>query len=205
MSTFLLAACVSIGASDTKAGSAPWGSDGGDSAAAATTDSACGDTGFGTRAWVGERAEGPYAGPPVHINEAMAEEKGGAPVEGGDWIELYNPGTAPVDLDGSYLDEGALGSTAWPIPCGVTIAGGGYLLVGFRSFADVADVVADYRLNEEGDDVFLDWFNPDGTVGVASRVQWTEQLRAPNSLARIPDGSENWQVTASPTPGAANR
>jgi hypothetical protein len=36
-----------------------------------------------------------------------------------DWIELYNAGTAPVDLTGYYLSDTKNNPTKWPIPSGV--------------------------------------------------------------------------------------
>src|SRR3954470_7802416 len=74
----------------------------------------------------------------VAINEFVASNNGGYsdpafPNEKPDWIELYNPTTAPVNLAGWKLKDS---SGAWTFPS-VSIAAKGYLVV----VADGKDLV----------------------------------------------------------------
>ena len=46
-----------------------------------------------------------------------------------DWVELHNPGTAPVDLTGWYLTDNTSDTTKWAFPEGTSIEGGGFLML----------------------------------------------------------------------------
>lgn len=60
----------------------------------------------------------------VMINEYMMAPKNSGSAE---WVELYNPGSLPVDLGGLYIDDLAGGGGApRQIPASVSIAPGGY-------------------------------------------------------------------------------
>ena len=43
-----------------------------------------------------------------------------------DWIELYNPTGATIDLGGMYLSDKPGKPTKWLIPSGITIPAGGF-------------------------------------------------------------------------------
>ena len=45
-----------------------------------------------------------------------------------DWVELYNPGAAPLDLSGMSLSVDQLQPGQWVFPAGTTLAAGGYLV-----------------------------------------------------------------------------
>src|SRR5215213_9997130 len=73
-----------------------------------------------------------FAAEPV-ISEFMALNDHGLVDDLGrrsDWVEIHNPGTDPLDLNGYYLtdDASAAGRRKWQFPA-VTIAPGGHLLV----------------------------------------------------------------------------
>ena len=63
------------------------------------------------------------------INEFLSHSDGVAP----DWIELYNPTTAPIDVSGWYLSEDGTTVAAYfgqyQISAGTTIAAGHYLVL----------------------------------------------------------------------------
>jgi hypothetical protein len=54
-----------------------------------------------------------------------------------DWIEIYNPDSAPANLGGWYLTDNARKKTKWPIPA-VTLPAKGFLVV-FASGKDRHD------------------------------------------------------------------
>jgi hypothetical protein len=62
--------------------------------------------------------------PPVLINEVFAD---GDLSDG--WVELYNPTGSPVNLAEWEIRPSDTGPTTYVIPAGVTIAGGGFVVV----------------------------------------------------------------------------
>ncbi len=78
---------------------------------------------------------GPGAPQPVRINEWMADNAGPGgfadPADGlfQDWIELYNPNIAAVDLAGYTLTDDLTIPAKWTIPAGTSIPGLGFLLI----------------------------------------------------------------------------
>ncbi len=143
----------------------------------------------------------------VVINEIMAvnrQTRADPQGEFDDWIELYNTGSAAVDVGGCYLTDNLSDPTKWQIPAdnrtATTIAAHGYLLI----WADgqVADpgLHAGFKLNNQGEEVGL--FAADGATLVDSCSFGPQQTDV--SYGRFPDGGPEWRTSASPTPGAAN-
>ena len=67
----------------------------------------------------------------LHITEFMANNRATIEDEDGDasdWIEIFNSGDTPVDLDGYFLTDAADTLTMWRFPS-VEIAENGFLLV----------------------------------------------------------------------------
>ncbi len=123
------------------------------------------------------------APPAIRINEV--ESNGGTP---GDWVELYNPTAAVVDISGWALKDDN-DSRTFRFPAGTTIAAGGYLVVEEAEFnygLGAADVA---RL-----------FNQFG-VPVDSYA-WT--AHATTTYGRCPNGTGPFVTMSSVTKGAAN-
>lgn len=126
---------------------------------------------------------------PVRINEV--ESSGDDAVLGGaDWIELINIGSEPVDVSGLIVKDDNDGRTD-AIPAGTTIAAGGLLLL-------VEDEHFTFGLGG-GDSVRL--FSADGATLIDS-YSWSEH--AATSYGRCPDGTGEFETTASVTPGELN-
>ncbi|WP_433211181.1 lamin tail domain-containing protein [Dactylosporangium sp. CS-047395] len=121
--------------------------------------------------------------PAVHINEV--ESNGGTP---GDWVELANTGSAPVDLSG-WIVKDSDDTHVYTIAAGTTIAPGAFLPV---------DVESAYGLGA-ADSARL--FLPDGTTLVDS-YSWT--AHAATTFGRCPDGTGEFKTTTTSTRGAAN-
>ena len=115
---------------------------------------------------------------PVAINEVDA-------AAATPWIELYNFGASPVDLDGYVLRSS--GGGEWILPAGPLGAGT------WRSLT-----TADFGFPlTPGDKLFL--FTPEaGAVVDAASVEVEGQ-------ARLPDGTGRWFAATAATPGAAQR
>ena len=125
---------------------------------------------------------GPYAG--IVLNEVLPR--------GAEFIELYNPSGAAVDLGGWRLDDIDGGGTSpYTLPDGTVIEAGGWLVV--------TAAESGVGLNDDGDTARL--LRPDGSV--ADAVSYTKGLGAAYSLARVPDGG-GWSERGLPSPGAAN-
>ncbi|MCX8036730.1 MAG: lamin tail domain-containing protein [Candidatus Sumerlaeia bacterium] len=144
----------------------------------------------------------------VRINEFMAANTSAYADPQGDyddWIELYNAGTAPVDIGGWYITDNLGAPTKHRIatgsPAQTTIPARGYLIL----WAD--EEVADgprhlnFKLNADGEAIGL--FAPDGSTPVDTLTFESQQ---PNvSYGRFPDGDPlEWRFFMPATPGAAN-
>jgi hypothetical protein len=150
----------------------------------------------------------PNASPPasgeVLVNELLATNATGATDEAGqreDWIELHNPGPAPVDLTGWTLTDVLTEPAKWTFPA-VTIPAGGHLVVWCDEDPGDGPLHASFKLSASGEAVGL--FGP-----VASGSPRADALtfgpQDPDvSLGRTEDASATWTFLHEPTPGAAN-
>lgn len=110
-----------------------------------------------------------HAADPV-ITEFLASNQTGLKDEDGsfpDWLEIYNPDAAPVNLDGWYLTDKATAKTKWRFPA-VTIAPGGYLVV----FTDDKNravagspLHTNFSLSKDGE--YLGLIKPDGVTAAS--------------------------------------
>lgn len=118
----------------------------------------------------------------VKINEI--ESSGGTP---GDWIELTNIGTVPVDISGYVLKDND-NTHAFTIATGTIIQPGAFL---------VMDVETSYGLGG-ADDARL--FNASGAL--MDSYSWA--AHAATTYGRCPDGTGVFTTTTTVTRGAAN-
>ncbi|MBM3881392.1 MAG: hypothetical protein FJ387_16980, partial [Verrucomicrobia bacterium] len=143
----------------------------------------------------------------VFVNEWLASNTGvildPADQDPDDWFELYNAGTAPVDLSAYTLTDTLTDRTKSVIPNGTVIPPGGFLLV----WADeetgqttATQLHVNFRLAAAGEAIGL--FAPDGTP--VDQVTFGPQ--ADNiSQGRFPDGSaEPFWFMDVPSPGRPN-
>ncbi len=123
------------------------------------------------------------APPAIRISEIESNQ--GTP---GDWVELHNPGTAPVDLSGWRLTDDDTSRT-FRFPAGTVIAPGGYLVAEEAQFGFGLGAPDAVRLLSRFD------------VLVDSHA-WT--THAATTLGRCPTPTGAFTVTFLPTKGAAN-
>jgi hypothetical protein len=143
----------------------------------------------------------------VAINEIMASNRqtlADPQGEFDDWIELYNKGSAPVDMGGCYLTDNLSDPTKWQIPANApaatTIAAHGYLVIWADGQVANTGLHATFKLSNGGEEVGL--FAADGVTLLDSCSFGPQQTDV--SYGRFPDGGPDWRTSASPTPGAAN-
>jgi hypothetical protein len=120
----------------------------------------------------------------VHINEV--ESNGGSP---GDWVELHNHGTSPVDLSGWRILDNDDTHTASVLPSGSVIAPNGYLIVEESALGFGLGAADSVRL-----------FDPGATL--IETFSWT--AHAATTYGRCPNGTGAFATTTSVTKGAAN-
>lgn len=91
----------------------------------------------------------------------MAENKGGFRDENGDssdWIEIFNPTSAGIDVTGWFLSDDNANLAKWPIPAHAPLPPGGRLLV-FASDKDrrnpLGEFHTNFKLSKGGESLYL--------------------------------------------------
>ena len=136
--------------------------------------------------------------PQIWLNEFMASNQGTAQSETGsypDWIELFNPGPDPVDLDGWVLGSGEQESELRDLD----LASGEMLLLWADGDAALGPNHLNLTLARGGGELWL--ARPEGDL--ADSLSYPEQA-TDISAARWTDGAPTWVLSADPTPGSAN-
>jgi len=138
----------------------------------------------------------------VLLHEFVAANSGGIRDEKGerdDWIELFNPTSATVQLGGMHLTDDITQPTKWPIPQGTQLAPGGMLLVWADGEPGDGPFHADFKLSADGEEIAL--FASDGTL--LDRIVFGPQAKDV-STGRLYDRVSPWVTYPEPTPGALN-
>ena len=93
-------------------------------------------------------------------NNTLADKDG----EYSDWIELYNPGSSDVNLNGWYITDNPDNLPKWQFP-DITITAGGYLVI-FASEKNYTDPSSELHTNFKlsGSGEYLALLEPDGTT-----------------------------------------
>lgn len=122
-----------------------------------------------------------------------------------DWIELYNPSAAPVDLSGYYLSDNEDKPTKWVFPSNSSIPAGGFLNV-WCSGRDLKDPLGELHTNfkmtqTKNNPEHIVFANPSGVILQDITIEKTQTHQ---SRVRFPDGSAEWRYALDPTPGSSN-
>ncbi len=142
--------------------------------------------------------------PVLFINEFMADnetfvEDPDEPGEFPDWVELYNPGTTPVDLGGFYLSDNLNKPTQYRIPAGVSVPAGGWVVFYLDGEPEQGPHHTNFKLDKKGEAIGL--WGGGGSVQIDVVVFGPQ--RNNRAVGRYPDGGIEWQRVV-PTPGSAN-
>ncbi len=119
-----------------------------------------------------------------------------------DWIELYNPTDATIDLSGMLLWESGGREEAWTIPSGTTIGAKSLLLIECDKYGLYSDPdgYPSWGLSKGPDEYVVlgdALMNPIDSISLPS-------MNRNESYGRITDGASQWQVFAQYTKGTAN-
>lgn len=119
-----------------------------------------------------------------------------------DWIELYNAGDTPVNLEGWFISDDDAEPLMYILPEETLIGPGGFLLIWASGKDEVGlsgGIHTDFRLSSAGEPVLLS----DASGQVVDAVAATA-LANNMSYGRQPDGTEDFFYFLSPTPGYTN-
>jgi hypothetical protein len=115
--------------------------------------------------------------PPVVVNEVLTHTD----LPQVDAVELYNPGTTPVDLSGWYLTDDRSVPKRYRLPAGTVLPAGGYRVVDETQFADPGLGTNAFRLSSHGDGVFL--FSADAAGELTGYSEGTRFDAAANGVS----------------------
>ncbi len=139
------------------------------------------------------------------INEFMADNDGAFPDpdEPGayeDWFEVFNPGSAAVDMSGMYISDSLSNPTKWKVPDGVTVPARGYLVFIADGDTTQGSRHTSWSLSADGESISI--YQTDGKTLIDS-VSFGPQ-RTDVAFGRTSDGASTWSLFSPATPGAAN-
>ena len=141
------------------------------------------------------------SGQSLYINEFMAgntmipDEFG----EFDDWIELYNGGPTPIDINGYFLSDDISNPLFFQIDTSVIIDPGGFILLWADKDPEQGKLHLDFKLSATGEQISV----------MSSFGEFTDSLTYPMQIddissGRAPDGSSNFFLFTDPTPGVSN-
>jgi hypothetical protein len=140
----------------------------------------------------------------VVIHELMARNTKGIRDENGqleDWIEIYNPTSAPVDLSGMFLSDNPGNVSKWQFPDRTTLAAGGTLIVWADEDGSQGPLHCSFRLAESGEEVYLS----DRDKTLLDFAAFGAQ-QADVSFGRLFDQAISpWVTSRTPTPNGKNQ
>jgi hypothetical protein len=130
-------------------------------------------------------------------NSTLADEDG----DFSDWIEIHNPGTAAINLDGWFLTDNPTNIPKWRFPA-VSLGAGEYLVV-FASEKDkkipTGKLHTNFKLSGSGE--FLALVEPDGTTLASSFGDGFPAQKQDESYGLY---GGQYIYLKTPTPGATN-
>lgn len=137
------------------------------------------------------------------INELMADNESTLSDPSGefdDWVELYNPGTSAIDLQGYYLTDDFSNPGQWALP-DISLEAGAFLLIWADGDSLQGDVHTNFRLDKDGESLGLYFKSGDNWVAADTLSFGSQQPDL--SFGRESDGSFLFKQMQ-PTPGQSN-
>lgn len=125
----------------------------------------------------------------------VADESGAYP----DWIEIYNPGNSEISLAGWTISDKLDNPGKHALAAELSVPAGGFLVLWADKDTEDGPLHVDFNLAADGEDLGL--YDADGNpADIVTFGAMAEDL----SVARVPDGSDNWEIVELATPGASN-
>ena len=121
-----------------------------------------------------------------------------------DFVEIYNPGTDPVDVAGWYVTDDLNNPTYYQIPEGyseiTTVPPGDFILMHPDNQSSLGPLHFNFGLSSGGEQFGLS--NPSGEFVDSISFWWDWPYD--NSYGRSPDGGNVWEWYYNPSPGRSN-
>jgi len=140
----------------------------------------------------------------LFINEFVALNNTGIQDESGayeDWVEIYNPGPAAVEMGGLFLTDDLTLTTQWALP-DTLLAAGSFLMVWCDSDPEEGPLHASFKLSGSGESIGLFGRLAAGNNLIDSHT--FSQQTVDVSMGRETNGGAIWTTFTAPTPGASN-
>jgi hypothetical protein len=147
--------------------------------------------------------------PLLVINEFMSQnvaccaDNSSGTAEFDDWIEIYNNGSAPVNIADFYFSDDTSNPFKSKIPAtnaeATTIQPGGYLVIWADEQQDQGELHVGFRLLLEGESIGLYYKDGRKIDEVTFGAQTTDK-----SMGRLPTGTGSIQMLPSPSIGTTN-
>jgi len=116
-----------------------------------------------------------------------------------DWFELYNAGSAAVDLTGYFLSDNQNSPQKYQIPSG-TLASGGFIV--FKANGVGLGSETNFKLDQGDFKEEIVLSDPSGNPLDIFKIR--KRTRVNQSRGRITDGNLTWGIFPTPTEGASN-
>lgn len=124
-----------------------------------------------------------------------------------DWVELFNPTGAAIDLSGHHLTDKMTNLDKWTFPDGSVIAPNNFLRVWLSGRTGVAfnieNLHASFRIGQTKGTEIIAFVAPDANT-ILDIYEITETSQLGHSRGRYPDGVDNWVVFTAPSMGVSN-
>ncbi len=145
----------------------------------------------------------------LKVNELVARNARGHIDEFGDdddWIELYNPGSSPINVAGLYLSDTTLLTSFHRIPgtdaTKTTIPAGGFLVLWADGEPGEGPNHLPFKLSNGGETVYLAQLIG-GQVDIIDQIAFPK-LERDVSYGRFPDGENQLMLLSDPSPASQN-
>lgn len=141
----------------------------------------------------------------LRINEFMASNDAGLedpdePGEFPDWIEIYNPGSTSVDLNGVAFSDDEANPLKSPITSTLMIPANGFLVLYADDDGKQGPAHLVFKLSAGGETIGMYWAATSEQIDFHEFGAQTTNV----SEGRKPDGSGAWLTLSAPSPGASN-
>ena len=145
----------------------------------------------------------------IFVNELVSKYGTLYPDELGnysDWIEVYNANSFPVYLNGLYISDDFQDQQAFYFerdnPDDLRVAPNGFLVLFADANSNLGSRHLNFQLLSSGEEVMIGQMR-DNVYSIIDQIEFGPLARD-QSYGRNPDGSANFQIFDSPTPGAPN-
>ncbi|MBI4603305.1 MAG: CotH kinase family protein [Planctomycetes bacterium] len=136
---------------------------------------------------------------PAKLNEVLPRPSR-APGSPGEFVEVYNPSEAALDLEGCFLTDTSRNTTRWRIPPGFPVPPKGFRV--FYADGSNRGEHASFKLSNSGEFLGLYGRMEEGNLLIDSMA--FRGVRTGESWGASPDGSKSFRSWKDPTPGKRN-